>query len=104
MYARAVKAKGQCDRCGFTRPLSALRDEVDNGRRTGLKVCSDCLDPDHPINQRGRTRIVDPQALQDPRPDYTKTTSTSYFGWAPIGNPATMLRIELGDISVEGNI
>ncbi len=100
MYARAKKAKGQCDRCGFTVLLASMCDEVVDGRRTGLKVCQKCHDPDHPIYQRGKLRVVDPQTLYDPRPDYQKLTSTSYFGWNPIGNPITQLQFAQGDLTV----
>lgn len=104
MYARSVKARGRCDRCGFNVLLSELKPEVNNGRRTGLKVCTTCFDPDHPINQRGKLRILDPQSLRDPRPDYDRAASTSYFGWDPIGNPITQLKMAQGDIEVVGAV
>ena len=47
-YARASKALGECDRCGFTFKLNDLRYEVTDKIRNGLRVCSDCFDEDHP--------------------------------------------------------
>lgn len=100
MYARASRAKGRCDRCGFTFLLAALREEVEDGRKTGAKVCPTCFDPDHPIYKRGRINFIDPQTLRDPRPDADQPSSTSYFGWAPIGNPITRVSLSLGDLKI----
>ena len=52
---------GICDRCGFQRPLNALRKEW-----TGLRVCKDCFETRHP-QDFVRSRI-DKQAVRDPRP------------------------------------
>lgn len=98
VYARADRARGLCDRCGFNVLLSSLRVEVVDGRKTGLKVCDACWDPDHPIYQRGKINFFDPMSLRDPRPDHDRVTTTSYFGWDPIGNPINKLTILQGDI------
>jgi hypothetical protein len=37
--------------------------------KTGLLVCEECWDPDHPQNHLGREPVNDPQALRNPRPD-----------------------------------
>lgn len=86
-YASSKHALGMCDRCGFTYPLRMLKYEVFNQRLDGLRVCPDCLDVDQPQLQLGQVSVYDPQALQDPRPDLDKLPSTTYFGWAPVGNP-----------------
>ena len=68
-YAAGSKAFGFCDRCGFREPLGELKDEVVDLEKTGMLVCSECFDPDHPQNQLGRWPVDDPQALRNPRPD-----------------------------------
>lgn len=68
-YARGKKALGICDRCGFTFKLKELREEIVKGRRTNLRVCSECLDPDHPQLRLGDVIVRDPQALKNARPD-----------------------------------
>lgn len=68
-YASGKNALGICDRCGTAHKLLSLRFEVVNFRKTGMRVCEDCFDPDHPQYQLNRLRMDDPQALQDARPD-----------------------------------
>lgn len=68
-YAAGKKAFGFCDRCGFRERLGELKDEVVDLEKTGMLVCSECFDPDHPQNQLGRMPVDDPQALRNPRPD-----------------------------------
>lgn len=46
----------QCQRCGFTRYASQIREEW-----TGLRVCGDCWEPRHP--QEFVTGKVDDQAV-----------------------------------------
>lgn len=69
-------------------------------RPNGLRVCKACLDVDQPQLQLGRVMVNDPIALYDPRPDIDYLTSTSYFGWAPIGNPINQIKCQLGQITV----
>ena len=38
-YARASKALGQCDRCGFSYKLNKLRYEIEDSKRNGMRVC-----------------------------------------------------------------
>ena len=42
-YAVGKKANGICDRCGFTYLLSNLKYEIENQKRNGLRVCSECF-------------------------------------------------------------
>ena len=46
-----------------------LREEIENGRKNGLRVCPPCFDEDHPQLQLGKQKVIDAQALQNPRPD-----------------------------------
>jgi hypothetical protein len=68
-FASGKHAHGFCDQCGFRVKLSLLKNTVVNEKRTGLKVCPTCYDPDHPQLRVGRIKVNDPQALRDPRPD-----------------------------------
>ncbi len=75
-YAVGKRALGICDRCGFTCKLHDLQYLTINRQRTGLKVCDDCWEPDHPQNEQGRYPVRDAQALRDPRPDYGDQTNS----------------------------
>jgi len=99
-YASAKWAWGLCDRCGFRRKLSTLKADIVDLRPTGLRVCAECWDLDNPQLQLGTIIVDDPQSLFDPRPDLDRQTSTSYFGWAPVGNPLTNIQCELGTVTV----
>lgn len=94
-------ALGLCDRCGFSFKLNELHYEVYDQRKNGLRVCSACLDVDNPQLQLGRMGpIYDPQSLADPRPDTGIPSSTSYFGWHPVGSPLTNIQCQLGNLTV----
>lgn len=84
-YARGSKAFGFCDRTGFRYPLKDLVYEVQNGRRTGMRIGKDVVDSDHPQNFVGRVKADDPQALRDPRPDTGLEASRELFGDDPYG-------------------
>jgi hypothetical protein len=99
-YARGNKALGVCDRTGFAYKLSELVYETKNGTRTGLRVGRDVADGDHPQNFLGRLRIVDPQALREPRPDVNRLESVGLFGWKPVGHPETRITGTIGIVTV----
>jgi len=100
-FAAGKRAFGFCDRCGFRYALSALRWEFEDRRRNGLRVCSSCLDPDHPQLQLGRFRIYDPQALDGPRPDLGLANINGLFGWNPVGDNVTLeLTVSIGSVTV----
>jgi hypothetical protein len=82
VYARGRNAFGFCMRCGFRAPLGALTDQVVATKQTGLLVCSDCLDDDHPQLLLGRYRIHDPVALRRPSPpvEYEIDTPPGAYG------------------------
>tara|TARA_R100000234_G_scaffold85826_1_gene54759 strand:- start:2906 stop:3244 length:339 start_codon:yes stop_codon:yes gene_type:complete len=84
-YARASRALGECDRCGFTYKLKDLRYEIEDKVRNGLRVCEDCFDVDHPQLQIGEVDASDPQSLFDSRIDKGESESTTYFSFNPIG-------------------
>jgi len=79
-YANGSRSKAICDRCGLKYKYSQLNFEIENGRRNGLRVCSSCLDDDHPQLRLGREKVVDPQALKFSRPEAKEsTTDNSVF-------------------------
>ena len=74
-YASGKKSVALCDRCGQQYPYQDLKEQIENKRPNGLRVCPPCLDKDHPQLQLGEQRIVDPQALRHPRPDRIEPAS-----------------------------
>lgn len=68
-FATGKYAFGICDRCGFRTKYSELKTQIINEYPTGLRVCPDCLDPDHPQLQLGKYPVYDAQALENARPD-----------------------------------
>lgn len=68
-YTTGKYANGTCDRCGFVYKLNSLKQLVVNMSQTGLLVCRECWEEDHPQYQVGRYPVFDPQAVANPRPD-----------------------------------
>ncbi len=97
-YARGKHAFGICDRSGFRYKLGDLVWEIQNGTKTGFRVGKDIVDPDQPQNFLGRVKINDPQALQDPRPDYAP--GNGLFGWNPVWNPIQDMVGSVGTVTV----
>lgn len=85
-YASGKKALGFCDRCGWQVRLVTLKEEYVAGRRTGIRTCKTCHDPDHPQNWQGRVPVFDPQALRNPRPDPALAASRA-LNPDPVPNP-----------------
>jgi hypothetical protein len=48
-------------------------------KKTGLKVCPACHDPDHPQLQLGMYPVNDPQALRDPRVDVNQNVERTMY-------------------------
>jgi len=97
-YARGKHAFGICDRSGFRYKLSDLVYEIQNGKKTGFRIGKDIVDPDQPQNFLGRVKINDPQALQNPRPDYAP--GNGLFGWNPVWNPIQDMVGSVGTVTV----
>ena len=62
-YAAGKKALGICDRCGFTVKLKDLKYEVFDSSRTGMRICSVCIDKDHPQLKIGDVKTNDKISL-----------------------------------------
>lgn len=100
-FAGGKHAYGFCDRCDFRYPLGSLKWEFEDKKKNGLRVCPECLDPDHPQLQLGRFRVYDPQTLRDPRPDHSRTASVSFFGWNPVGDNISLeMTASIGSVTV----
>ena len=98
MFAKGKKAWGICDRTGFRYKLSDLVPEYRNGRPTGLRVGRDQVDKQNPQENPRATPRTDAMSLRDPRPD---RSIDSPFGWNPVGNPMTMMRMEVGTVTID---
>lgn len=68
-FASGRKAWGICDRCGMRFRLVSLKPETVAGVQLDNRVCKSCFDKDHPQLMQGKTPVLDPQALRNPRPD-----------------------------------
>lgn len=88
-YATGKRSIAICDRCGCREKYTLLRFQVINSVKSGLLVCRDCLDQDHPQLKLNRVRIDDPQALRNPRPEgdreYQRRLISGVFGVSATG-------------------
>jgi len=87
-------AISECDRCGQRYKLTVLKELIVRTRKTNIMVCPECWEPDHPQNMQGMYPVEDPQALRNPRPDKSlSSTGGDYtsrdiqWGWNPVGGP-----------------
>ena len=76
-YVKGKYAFGICDRTGFRYKMEDLVYEFTNGKRNGLRVGRDVVDPDHPQNFVGQIKSDDPQSIIDARPDRTEPLELS---------------------------
>ena len=102
MYASKKYALGVCDMCGQVYKLKNLLKEIYNQRPTGFLVCIYCWDEDNPQLQLGRTPIVDPQAIENPRPDANLLKSRELWGWNPVGNQSILCQAPVTRVYVNG--
>lgn len=85
-FASGKQSIAFCDRCARKVPYKELKPQIVNQIVTGIRVCRECNDLDHPQWRIGRVRITDPQALQNARPDPNLVASRNIqFGWNPVG-------------------
>lgn len=85
-FARGKKAFGYCDRCYQRYDLGRLKIQIVKQKPTGMLVCPECLDVDHPQLMLGSFPVYDPQALRNPRPDINLVASRDIqWGWNPVG-------------------
>ena len=109
-FASGKYAIAICDRCGFEYPYNELRFEISDQKRTGFRVCYECLDQDQPQLQLGEYPVNVPQALRDARPDTSLEASRRLSAWDPIGGydaeygasslSNMIMRGKIGDLTV----
>lgn len=94
-FASGKYAHGFCDRCGRrVDKLNTMKNQPVNENPTGIMVCRECYDIDHPQLQLGKIPVYDPQALRNARPDTTyyapgnegaNGSRQIQWGWNPVG-------------------
>lgn len=70
-FASGRKAIAECDVCGFRYRLRELQALIIKGKNTNILACPECWNPDHPQLHLGEFPVSDPQAIRNPRPDFT---------------------------------
>ena len=70
-FASDQKAISECDVCGFRYKLRDLQVLIIKGKNTNILACTECWNPDHPQLHLGEYPVSDPQAIRNPRPDFT---------------------------------
>ena len=70
-FASGQKAISECDVCGFRYRLRELQPLIIKGKNTNILACTECWNPDHPQLHLGEYPVSDPQAIRNPRPDFT---------------------------------
>jgi hypothetical protein len=70
-FASGYNALAECDVCGFQYKLRQLKPLVVKAVVTGIKACPECWNPDQPQLMLGVFPVTDPQAIRNPRPDFT---------------------------------
>ena len=74
-FASGKYAIAECDRCGQRYMLKELKKLTIKTKTVNIKVCPECWEPDQPQLQIGMYPVSDAQAVREPRPDTSYTTS-----------------------------
>jgi len=90
MFTSGKFAIAECDRCGFRYKLLKLKKLVIKGKITGIKVCSECWESDHPQLHLGEYPVNDPQAIREPRRDNSYYQSGYDANGFPSGGSRTI--------------
>ena len=70
-YASDRRAIAECDRCGFRYKRKELKELIIKTKNVNILVCPECWEPDQPQLLLGMFPVDDPQAIRNPRPDFT---------------------------------
>jgi hypothetical protein len=70
-FARRDDALSECDICGFRFKLRLLKELIVKNVPTQIMACPECWNPSHPQLKLGTFPVQDPQAIRNPRPDFT---------------------------------
>ena len=83
-FASGKIAIAMCDRCGQQYKLKQLKKLTIKTKQMNILVCPECWEPDQPQLLLGMFPIDDPQAIRNPRPDFTGYPQSR----AQVNNPA----------------
>ena len=105
-FASSRNALAICDICGFQYKLRELRSVVTRGTDTNIKACPECWNGDHPQNELGRYPVYDPQALQDPRPDFAELHESRniQYGFNPVGRDKDPFKLTPNTLVAKGDV
>lgn len=70
-FASDRRAIAECDRCGFRFKRKELKELIIKTKNVNILVCPECWEPDQPQLLLGMFPVDDPQAIRNPRPDFT---------------------------------
>jgi len=70
-FASDRNAISECDRCGFRYKRKVLKELIIKTKNVNILVCPECWESDQPQLLLGLYPIDDPQAIRNPRPDFT---------------------------------
>lgn len=70
-FASDRRAIAECDRCGFRYKRKELKELIIKTKNVNILVCPECFEPDQPQLLLGMFPVDDPQAIRNPRPDFT---------------------------------
>lgn len=70
-FASDRRAIAECDICGFRYKRKQLKELIIKTKNVNMLACPECWNPDHPQLLLGLFPIDDPQAIRNPRPDFT---------------------------------
>jgi len=105
-YASSKNVLAVCDVCGFPYKLRELRNVITRGRDTNIKACPECWDEDHPQNELGKYPVHDPQAIQNPRPDFAERDASRniQYSWNPVGRSKDPFTLTPNDLVATGAV
>jgi hypothetical protein len=70
-FANRRNALSECDICGFRYKLGQLKEIIVKDVPVHILACPECWNPSQPQLKLGTFPVEDPQAIRDPRPDFT---------------------------------
>ena len=70
-YASDRRAIAECDVCGFRYKRKELKELIIKTKNVNIMACPECWNPDQPQLLLGMFPVDDPQAIRNPRPDFS---------------------------------
>ena len=88
----------QCDRCGFRFKLKKLKSLTIKTKNVNILVCPECWEKDHPQLQLGLYPVNDPQAVRNPRPDFSEYPQSRSY--TEVINNGVSLNLYVGELTL----